>query len=145
MTSFPNMERFLLDKSIWKCKAPWTFKAFVWTIILNRINKNEILHISHHFAPKYVYIVWFRFWIGGSFPFALSYGEIYFEIGLLKSLEGYECTLWIKLYSPHWVQRYWFLIKKQRSCDSSQFLLYFGVFDWKEILELLMILFQLLT
>ena len=42
-TSSPNRERFLLDKPIWKSKAPSKFKAFVWTTFLNRINTDDML------------------------------------------------------------------------------------------------------
>ena len=43
LTSSANIERFLLDKFIWKSKSPSKVKAFVWTAVLNRINTNDML------------------------------------------------------------------------------------------------------
>ena len=41
LTMSPNRENYLLDKPIWKCKAPLKIKHFVW--ILNKINANDML------------------------------------------------------------------------------------------------------
>ena len=39
-----SIENFLLDKSIWKSKAPLKVESFVWTTVFpNRINTNDML------------------------------------------------------------------------------------------------------
>ena len=43
MTSSPCIERFVLDKLIWKSISPSKVKAFVWTTVLNWINTNDML------------------------------------------------------------------------------------------------------
>ena len=37
---------FLLDKPIWKSKAPSKVKSFNWTVMLNRINTNDMLQVQ---------------------------------------------------------------------------------------------------
>ena len=43
LTHSPNSQKFFYDKIIWKAKAPSKVKSFVWTVVLNRINTNDLL------------------------------------------------------------------------------------------------------
>ena len=50
LTHFPNDQKFALDKLIWKFKV----KSFLWTVVLDRINTNDLLQIWRPKSNIYV-------------------------------------------------------------------------------------------
>ena len=79
LTSSPNIDRFLLDKPIWKSKSPSKVKAFVWTAVLNRINTNDMLQKRRPLmalSPNMCIMCGLDFESRAHLFFALRYGEI---------------------------------------------------------------------
>ena len=48
LTHSSNTTSLLLDEPIWKSKAPFEVKSFIWTDVFNRINTNDILQFEDY-------------------------------------------------------------------------------------------------
>ena len=60
LTHSLNTTSFLIDKPIWKSKAPSIVKSFIWTTMLNRINTNDIWQVRRLYKavfPDVLHIV----------------------------------------------------------------------------------------
>ena len=59
LTHSLNTTSFHLDKPIWKSKVPSKVKSFIWTVVLNRINTNDILQVRrpHKAISPYVFVM----------------------------------------------------------------------------------------
>ena len=50
LTHSLTITSFLLNKCIWKSKAPSKVKFFIWTIVLNKINTNDMLQVQRPYT-----------------------------------------------------------------------------------------------